>query len=55
MGQDYETRVGDVFVLLQNDALVSCNRPGFASELLTVNSWVTSEGESIENTQTYGT
>ena len=48
VGQEYETRVGDIFVMLQNDALVSCSLPSFAADLLTVQNWVTSEGENIE-------
>ena len=48
VGQEYETRVGDIFVMLQNDALVACSFPSFAADLLTVQNWVTSEGENIE-------
>ena len=48
VGQEYETRVGDIFVMLQNDALVACSFPNFAADLLTVQNWVTSEGENIE-------
>ena len=53
VGQEYETRVGDIFVMLQNDALVACSLPSFASELLSVQSWVTSEGENIERTTSF--
>ena len=45
--------MGDIFVMLQNDALVACNLPSFASELLSVQSWVTSEGENIERTTSF--
>ena len=48
VGQEYETRVGDIFVMLQNDALVACSLPSFAADLLTIQNWVTSEGENIE-------
>ena len=55
VGQEYETRVGDIFVILQNDALVACSFPSFAADLLTVQNWVTSEGENIERSpEIYG-
>lgn len=55
VGQEYETRVGDIFVMLQNDALVACSFPSFAADLLTVQNWVTSEGENIErSSEIYG-
>ena len=55
VGQEYETRVADIFVMLQNDALVACSFPSFAADLLTVQNWVTSEGENIErSSEIYG-
>jgi hypothetical protein len=54
VGQAYETRVADVFVMMQNDAFVACSLPAYASELLAVESWATNEGDNIEKTQNYG-
>jgi hypothetical protein len=47
VGQVYQTRVSDVFVIIGNDALVSCSLPSFASEFLSITSWVTSNGHQI--------
>ena len=47
VGQHYETRVHDAFVIVGNDALVGCSLPSFAAEFLAVTSWTTSEGESM--------
>ena len=47
VGQVYQTRVSDVFAISGNDALISCTLPSFASEFLSVISWVTSEGHQI--------
>ena len=46
-GHQYETRVGDAFVISSNDAILSCSLPSFASEYLTVLAWVTSEGLQV--------
>ena len=39
MSQDYETRVGDEFVIIGNDVLMKCDFPGFASDQLQVVGW----------------
>ena len=53
-GHSYETRVGDAFVIASNDALLSCSLPSFASEYLSITSWVTSEGLQISHSDTNG-
>ena len=53
-GHQYETRVGDTFVISSNDAIMSCSLPSFASEYLSITSWVTSEGVQITKSETYG-
>ena len=46
-GHQYETRVGDAFVISHNDAILSCSLPSFASEYLSVTAWVSSQGVEI--------
>ena len=46
-GHQYETRVGDAFVISSNDAILSCSLPSFAAEYLSVSAWVTSEGLEV--------
>jgi hypothetical protein len=45
--QAYETRVGDVFVVSGNDALMACSLPSHTAQLLQLAAWVTSEGAEI--------
>ena len=45
--QPYETRVGDVFVIAHNEAILSCSLPSHAGGFLEISSWVTSEGLNI--------
>ena len=53
-GHQYETRVGDAFVISANDAILSCSLPSFASEYLSVLAWVTSEGLEVSAHQQGG-
>lgn len=50
VGQNYETRVGDEFVILGNDALVKCGVPSFAADYLQVIGWVIDEDLEILTT-----
>ena len=54
VGQVYETRVGDEFVILGNDVFVKCLLPSFVSDNVMVDGWITSEGievaQSLRNT-----
>ena len=42
----FETRIGDEFVILRNDALMKCQVPSFVSDFLSVTGWV---DERLEN------
>ena len=42
----FETRIGDEFVILGNDALMKCQVPSFVSDFLSVTGWV---DERLEN------
>ena len=46
--QDYQSRVADVFVMVGNDATMTCGLPGFAAEFVSVAGWVTSEGRNVQ-------
>lgn len=58
MNQNYETRVGDDFVMIGNDAMVKCGVPSFTADFLEVVGWkVAEEGRpdfSITKTLSYG-
>ena len=54
VAQPYETRVGDEFVILGNDALVKCSVPSFAADYLEVVGWVTDQGYAIDSTSVDG-
>ena len=54
VAQPYETRVGDEFVILGNDALVKCSVPSFAADYLEVVGWVTDQGYAIDTTSVDG-
>ena len=47
--QTYETRVGDEFVIIGNDALVKCSVPSYAADFMEVVGWVTNEDYEITN------
>ena len=47
--QTYETRVGDVFVIIGNDALVKCSVPSYAADFMEIVGWVTNEDYEITN------
>jgi hypothetical protein len=47
LSQVYETRVGDDFVMVGNDAIVRCQLPSFLADLVQVEGWITSEGVQI--------
>lgn len=47
VNQVYETRVGDEFVMLGNDAFVKCQIPSFVSDNILVEGWITSEGIEV--------
>ena len=49
--QDYETRVGDVFVISHNEAILSCSLPSHTAEFLSIVAWVTSEGVTLTNSR----
>ena len=52
--QQYETRVGDVFVISSNEAILSCSLPSHNAEFLTITSWVTNEGVNIDKNSLSG-
>jgi hypothetical protein len=47
--QTYETRAGDVFVIIGNDALVKCSVPSYAADFMEIVGWVTNEDYEITN------
>jgi hypothetical protein len=52
--QDYETRVGDEFVIIGNDVLIKCDVPSYAADYLQVVGWVTNNGIGITPLNGYG-
>ena len=41
-------------MIAANDAIIQCNVPSFVSDFVTVDAWVTSEGETILRTGNIG-
>ena len=53
VNQNYETRVPDVFVMIGNDALVKCDVPSYASDMLEIVGWkLAEEGRPNKNVAT---
>ena len=52
--QHYKTGGSEEYVIAANDAIIQCNVPSFVSDFVTVDSWVTSEGETILRTGNIG-
>ena len=54
MSQDYSTRVGDVYVIIGNSALMKCDVPSFVADFVSVNSWISNEGQEYFATNDKG-
>ena len=52
--QQYETDVNTEYIITGNDALVKCNIPSFMSDFVSVESWMTSEGQEIHSGSSSG-
>ena len=45
----FETRIGDEFVILGNDALMKCQAPSFVSDFLSVTGWVDERLQNLKS------
>lgn len=54
VAQAYETRVSDEFVIRGNAAILKCSIPSFVADFVTVQAWVTNDGQSYYPTNKHG-